>query len=92
MSLFWFLIIGMGLIGMGYGPLASFLPELFPTHARYSGASLTYNIAGLFGASVAAIITFATECQLRSKRRWNLSNLKCRIKFDWTLVYYGNKR
>ena len=55
-SLFWFLIIGMGLIGMGYGPLASFLPELFPTHARYSGASLTYNIAGLFGASVAAII------------------------------------
>ena len=56
MSLFWFLIIGMGLIGMGYGPLSSFLPELFPTHVRYSGASLTYNIAGLFGASVAAII------------------------------------
>ncbi|OOF56529.1 metabolite transport protein [Rodentibacter genomosp. 2] len=55
-SLFWFLVIGMGLIGMGYGPLASFLPELFPTHARYSGASLTYNIAGLFGASVASII------------------------------------
>ena len=55
-SLFWFLMIGMGLIGMGYGPLASFLPELFPTHARYSGASLTYNISGLFGASVAAII------------------------------------
>ena len=56
-SLFWFLMIGMGLIGMGYGPIASFLPELFPTHARYSGASLTYNISGLFGASVAAIIT-----------------------------------
>ncbi|OOF41618.1 metabolite transport protein [Rodentibacter mrazii] len=55
-SLFWFLVIGMGLIGMGYGPLASFLPELFPTHARYSGASLTYNVAGLFGASVASII------------------------------------
>ncbi|OOF87755.1 metabolite transport protein [Rodentibacter ratti] len=55
-SLFWFLVIGMGLIGMGYGPLASFLPELFPTYARYSGASLTYNVAGLFGASVASII------------------------------------
>ena len=55
-SLFWFLMIGMGLIGIGYGPLASFLPELFPTHTRYSGASLTYNISGLFGASVAAII------------------------------------
>ena len=56
LSLFWFLIIGMGLIGMGYGPLSSFLPELFPTHVRYTGSSLTYNIAGLFGASVAAII------------------------------------
>lgn len=55
-SLFWFLITGMGLIGMGYGPLSSFLPELFPTHVRYTGSSLTYNIAGLFGASVAAII------------------------------------
>ena len=56
-SLFWFLIIGMGLIGLGYAPLASFLPELFPTHARYSGASLTYNCAGLLSASVATIIT-----------------------------------
>ena len=56
-SLFWFLIIGMGLIGLGYAPLASFLPELFPTYARYSGASLTYNCAGLLSASVATIIT-----------------------------------
>ena len=85
-------MIGMGLIGMGYGPLASFLPELFPTHARYSGASLTYNISGLFGASVAAIITLPLNANYGLKRRWNLSNLKCCIKFDWTLVYYGNKR
>ncbi|MGX2970209.1 MFS transporter [Ursidibacter sp. B-7004-1] len=56
-SLFWFLMIGMGLIGMGYGPLASFLPELFPTSARYSGASLAYNCAGILGASVATLIT-----------------------------------
>ncbi|PJG81902.1 MFS transporter [Caviibacterium pharyngocola] len=56
-GLFWFLIIGMGLIGMGYGPLASFLPELFPTGARYSGASLAYNCAGILGASVATLIT-----------------------------------
>ena len=40
----------------GLWTISEFLPELFPTHARYSGASLTYNIAGLFGASVAAII------------------------------------
>ena len=46
----------MALLFLGYGPLSSFLPELFPTHVRYTGSSLTYNIAGLFGASVAAII------------------------------------
>ena len=55
-SLFWFLFIGMGLIGMGYGPLGKFFYLNSSYHARYSGASLTYNIAGLFGASVAAII------------------------------------
>lgn len=56
-SLFYFLMIGMALIGMGYGPLASFLPELFPTSARYSGASLAYNGAGILGASVATLVT-----------------------------------
>lgn len=55
-SLFWFLIIGMALIGMGYGPLASFLPELFPTGLRYSGASLAYNCGGIFGASIATLV------------------------------------
>ncbi|WP_077462656.1 MFS transporter [Rodentibacter caecimuris] len=57
LSLFFFFMIGMGLIGMGYGPLASLLPELFPTEIRYSGASLAYNCAGILGASVATLIT-----------------------------------
>lgn len=58
-----FLLIGMGLIGMGYGPLASFLPELFPTNARYSGASLAYNCAGILGASVATLITLKLNAE-----------------------------
>lgn len=29
------------------------LSELFPTSVRYTGASLTFNLAGIFGASVA---------------------------------------
>ena len=47
------LIVGMALIGTVYGPLGTLLSELFPTRVRYSGTSLAYNLAGIFGASLA---------------------------------------
>ena len=47
------LILGMSLMGMVYGPLGTLLSELFPTRVRYSGTSLSFNIAGIFGASLA---------------------------------------
>ena len=46
-------VTGMCLIGMVYGPLGTLLSELFPTPVRYSGTSLTFNLAGIFGASLA---------------------------------------
>jgi metabolite-proton symporter len=46
-------VIGMSLIGMVYGPLGTLLSELFPTAVRYTGSSLTFNLAGIFGASLA---------------------------------------
>jgi MFS family permease len=48
--------IGMALIGLVYGPLGTLLAELFPTNVRYSGNSLTFNLAGIFGASLAPYI------------------------------------
>jgi len=45
--------LGMALVGLAYGPLGTVLAELFPTAVRYTGSSLTYNLAGIFGASVA---------------------------------------
>ena len=47
------MVTGMCLIGMVYGPLGTLLSELFPTPVRYSGTSLTFNLAGIFGASLA---------------------------------------
>ncbi|MEW6319490.1 MAG: MFS transporter [Acidobacteriota bacterium] len=44
---------GMALVGFAFGPLGTVLSELFPTMVRYTGASLTYNLAGIFGASLA---------------------------------------
>ena len=56
-SVFAFLLIGMALMGMTFGPMAALLPELFPTEVRYSGASLAYNIASIIGATIAAMIS-----------------------------------
>ena len=46
----------MSLMGLTYGPLGTTLSELFPTRVRYTGSSLTFNMAGIFGASLAPYI------------------------------------
>ena len=48
--------LGLGLMGMTYGPLGTVVSELFPTGVRYSGSSLAFNFAGILGASLAPYI------------------------------------
>src|SRR3569832_1547355 len=48
-----FLSLGMALMGMTYGPLGTLLSELFPPEVRYTGSSLTFNLGGILGASLA---------------------------------------
>lgn len=50
------MVLGMALVGLAYGPLGTVLSELFPTSVRYTGSSLTFNLAGIFGASLAPYI------------------------------------
>ncbi len=50
------MVAGLALVGMAYGPLGTVLAELFPTAVRYTGSSLTYNLAGIFGASLAPYV------------------------------------
>ena len=50
------MIVGLSLMGLTYGPLGTTLSELFPTAVRYTGSSLTFNLAGIFGASLAPYI------------------------------------
>jgi metabolite-proton symporter len=50
------MIVGLSLMGLTYGPLGTVLSELFPTRVRYTGSSLTFNLAGIFGASLAPYI------------------------------------
>ncbi len=51
-----FVIIGMALMGVTYGLIGTALAAPFPTRVRYTGASLTFNFAGIFGASLAPYI------------------------------------
>jgi metabolite-proton symporter len=50
------MVVGLSLMGLTYGPLGTVLSELFPTAVRYTGSSLTFNFAGIFGASLAPYI------------------------------------
>jgi metabolite-proton symporter len=50
------MIVGLSLMGLTYGPLGTTLSELFPTRVRYTGSSMTFNLAGIFGASLAPYI------------------------------------
>ena len=47
-----FLILGMFLMGLIYGPLGTALAEIFPIPVRYTGSSLSFTLAGILGASL----------------------------------------
>jgi len=55
------LTIGMSLMGFIYGPIGTVLSELFPTHVRYSGSSLAFNLAGILGGALTPYVATRLE-------------------------------
>ncbi|HEE5744684.1 TPA: MHS family MFS transporter [Acinetobacter baumannii] len=53
---FLFLCTGLSIMGLTYGPIGTVLSEIFPTSVRYTGSALTFNLAGILGASFAPLI------------------------------------
>jgi sugar phosphate permease len=51
-----FALIGLALFGINYGLIGAALAAPFPTAVRYTGASMTFNLASIFGASLAPYI------------------------------------
>ena len=47
-----FLVLGMFLMGLTYGPIGTALAGIFPASVRYTGASLAFTLAGILGASL----------------------------------------
>lgn len=55
--LVWLALAGaLGIMGVTFGPMAAYLPELFPTRLRYSGAGLAYSVGGILGGSLPPIV------------------------------------
>ena len=50
------MILGLSLMGLSYGTIGTTLSELYPTAVRYTGSSISFNLAGIFGASLAPSI------------------------------------
>ncbi|KQZ54701.1 MFS transporter [Rhizobium sp. Root149] len=55
-AIFIFSASSMALMGLTYGLIGTALAAPFPTAVRYTGSSITFNFAGIFGASLAPYI------------------------------------
>jgi metabolite-proton symporter len=52
-GIYLFVTLGLLLMGLTYGVIGAALAQPFPANVRYSGSSVTFNFAGIFGASLA---------------------------------------
>lgn len=52
-------VLLMAAFAANYGPIATFLAELFGANVRYSGLSVSYMLAGLLGSAATPIVTTA---------------------------------
>jgi metabolite-proton symporter len=46
---------------VGFGPIAAFIPELFPTRYRFSATALAINVASVAGGAVAPLLAGALQ-------------------------------
>lgn len=53
------LSLTMLLTGGSYGPVGSYLPELFETRYRYTGAGMAYNLGALIGGGISPLVASA---------------------------------
>jgi metabolite-proton symporter len=54
------------LFGLSYGPIGAFLPEIFATRYRYTGAGLAFNLAGIVGGAIPPLVAGALVATLGS--------------------------
>jgi metabolite-proton symporter len=65
------LAVGFVAFSGTWGPMGAFFSELFGTRVRYSGAGLSFNLGGIFGAALAPIV--ATQLLASTGASWSIS-------------------
>lgn len=58
-GVFAFLSLLLFAMGFVYGPLSAWLTDLFPPRVRYTGTSMTFNVAGVIGGGMTPVIAQA---------------------------------
>lgn len=65
--LMWLALAGcLTLMGLSFGPMGAFLPELFQTRFRYSGAAFAYSLGGVLGGALPPLAAVQLEDTLGS--------------------------
>jgi metabolite-proton symporter len=65
------LCVGLLCFAFLYGPMGAYLPELFATRYRFSGASFAYSASGIVGGGVSPLL--ATKWQAMTGSSWPTS-------------------
>ncbi len=63
--------VGMIIFAMLFGPMGAFLPELYGTRLRYSGAAVSYNLGGVIGGGLGP--TIASQLLILTGVSWSIS-------------------
>ncbi|MDT9591922.1 MFS transporter [Nocardioides zeae] len=49
-------VVTLSIFGLAFGPVGAYLPELFETRFRYTGAGAGYNLGGVIGGAVPPLL------------------------------------
>lgn len=63
--------VSMTIFAMLFGPMGAYLPELFGTRLRYSGAAVSYNLGGVIGGGLGP--TIASQLLILTGVSWSIS-------------------
>ena len=83
-------IVGMfAIAGIGSGPTGAFIPELFATRYRYSGAALAVNLAGVMGGALPPLIAGTLQATYGS---WSIGAMLASPRADQPGVHLPSCR
>lgn len=54
-----FMSVGMAIMGLSFGSMSAYLPELYPTNVRYTASGVAYNVASILGAALTPFVAVA---------------------------------